>query len=270
VTYLDTVALTPGSVDAFMTQIRREKTRVLFGHAHSLFVVAQICRNGGIPPPEPMVAIVSTSMMLLDNERRFIESYFNCPVTDRYGCEEVGLIAAECSQHRGLHVNDDHLVVEIVGAHREASEEAGVGEIVVTDLNNFGMPLIRYAVGDMSSWQSGACPCGRSMPRLARVFGRTADFLRGQNGALVAGVSLVERTLTAISGLEQIQIVQHSILKATVRCVLSPDADRAVVSRQLRTALQSALGRDLEVGIDVVPQLTQDRNGKYRFSVREF
>jgi len=270
VIYLDTVALTPGSVAAFMNQLRRKRIRILFGHAHSLFIVAQICRDEGIRSPAAMAAIISTSMMLLDNERKLIEGYFNCPVTDRYGCEEVGLIASECDRHNGLHVNDDHLVVEIIGAQGESSGEDGIGEIVVTDLNNFGMPLIRYAVGDMGSWQPGACPCGRSMPRLARVFGRTADFLQGEDGKLVAGVSLVERTLTAIPGLEQIQIVQHAILKATVRCVLSPDADQAFVSRQLTAALQSALGPHLDVAINVVPQLTQDRNGKYRFSVREF
>jgi phenylacetate-CoA ligase len=264
--YLDTVALTTESVAVFVRELRRRKITVLFGHAHSLFIVAQISYRGGFEPP-PITAIVSTSMMLLQGERRFIEDYFGCQVTDRYGCEEVGLIAAECERHDGLHINDDHLIVEILREDGTPVGEREVGQVVVTDLLNRGMPLIRYAVGDMSSWLRGACGCGRQMPRLARVLGRTADFLKTADGKLVAGVSLVERTLTAIAGLEQMQLVQQSLREVTVRCVLSPRASEADVSAELVKAIRGAMGPMVNVAVEVVPSLSKDLNGKYRFSI---
>jgi len=266
--YLDTMALTAESVAIFVKELRRRRITVLFGHAHSLFIVAQLCHRGGIEPPR-LTCIVSTSMMLLKGERTFIESYFGCPVTDRYGCEEVGLIAAECERHEGLHINDDHLIVEILRDDGTPTEGGEVGQVVVTDLLNRGMPLIRYAVGDMSSWLPGACACGRQMPRLERVIGRTADFLKAEDGKLVAGVSLVERTLTAIKGLEQLQLVQHSLQELTARCVVAPEASVAIVSAELTVAIREAMGRMINVTVEVVPSLAQDVNGKYRFSICE-
>ena len=268
VVYLDTVALTERSVRIFMAQLRRQGVRVLFGHAHSLFIAARHCKQHGIAAPT-ITSIISTSMMLLETERRFIEQFFGCPVTDRYGCEEVGLIAAECERRKGLHVNDDHVIVEILRDDGMPAEGEESGRVVVTDLLNRGMPLIRYAVGDMSSWMSGECDCGRHMRRLRRVLGRTADFLRADDGKLVAGVSLVERTLTAIEGVEQMQIVQHTPNDVTLRCVLSPHADRSSVSSQLIAAIRDALSPTVRVVIEVVPQLSQDPNGKYRFSICE-
>jgi phenylacetate-CoA ligase len=266
--YLDTVALTPQSVAIFMQELRKRNITVLFGHAHSLFVVARICEREELQSPQ-FTAIVSTSMMLLKSEREFIESFFGCPVTDRYGCEEVGLIESECEWHEGLHVNDDHLIVEVLREDGTPVDEGEVGQIVVTDLLNRGMPLIRYSVGDMSSWAPGECRCGRKMRRLARVLGRTADFLKTADGRLVAGVSLVERTLTAIEGLEQLQLVQRSLGSVTARCVLAPDANEARISAELVRALREAMDPRLDVAIEVGETLSQDRNGKYRFTVCE-
>jgi phenylacetate-CoA ligase len=266
--YLDTVALTEESVRVFMDELCRRGIRVLFGHAHSLYTVASLCQRLAIPLP-PISSVISTSMMLLEPERRVIEACFGCPVSDRYGCEEVGLIASECEQHDGMHINDDHLVVEILGEDGRPAAAGEVGQVVVTDLINYGMPLIRYAVGDMSEWMQGDCACGRGMPRLKRVLGRTADFLKVGDDKLVAGVSLVERTLTAIEGLEQMQIVQHSLDRVTVRCVLSAWADQGDVVAQLRAAMQEALSSTVSVDVQLVSTLSQDRNGKYRFSICE-
>jgi phenylacetate-CoA ligase len=266
--YLDTMALTEARVRQFMSELARRKIGVLFGHAHSLYVAATICRRHDIEAP-PMRAIVSTSMMLLDNERRYVENVFGCKVSDRYGCEEVGLIASECEAHEGLHVNDDHLVVEIVREDGTPVGNGEVGLVVVTDLLNLGMPLIRYVVGDMSEWLEGRCSCGRQIPRLKKVVGRTADFLKGSEGQLVAGVSLVERTLTAIDGIEQMQIVQHDRQNVTVRCVFAMGVSLADVSGRIVVAMRQALGAGVQVNVQVVSSLVQEANGKYRFSICE-
>jgi phenylacetate-CoA ligase len=181
----------------------------------------------------------------------------------------VGLIAAECEHHDGLHVNDDHVIVEIVREDGTPAADGENGQVVVTDLINYGMPLIRYAVGDMSAWMEGRCACGRQMPRLRKVLGRTADFLKADDGKLVAGVSLVERTLTAIDGLEEMQIVQHALDRVTVRCVIAASSDREGVSAQLRAAMQEALNPTVWVNVDVVRTLSQESNGKYRFAICE-
>jgi Coenzyme F390 synthetase len=149
--------------------------------------------------------------MLLENERKVIESVFGAPVTNRYGCEEVGLIASECEIHQGLHLNAEHVLVEFIredGAPAAPGEE---GSIVLTDFMNRGMPLIRYAVGDMGVPSDRKCECGRGLPLMERLTGRTADSLKRRDGSRVAGISLVEKTLTAFPGIGQLQIIQEGL-----------------------------------------------------------
>jgi phenylacetate-coenzyme A ligase PaaK-like adenylate-forming protein len=263
--YLDTMDINERSVRRFVEDWRRASPRVIFGHSHSIYVLARYLRELGVCDLRP-VGIVSTSMMLLAPEREFIEEAFHCRVTNRYGCEEVGLIASECEQHHGLHLNVDHLVVEFL---REDGSEAGPGEdanIVVTDLINRGMPLIRYRVGDMGVPSDRACACGRGQPLMERITGRQADFLKRPDGSLVAGVSLVERTLTAIPGIEQMQLVQDDLFQLTVKVVrgiqFSRDAETA-----LHHELQSVFGEEVAIVIECVDRLDQSSTGKYRFAI---
>ena len=92
-------------------------------------------------------SIVTGAEALYEAERKEIESAFHCPVFNTYGCREFMLIAAECEQQAGLHINADHLVVEIVGPAGQAVTDAS-GDVVITDLHNLAMPLVRYHNGD--------------------------------------------------------------------------------------------------------------------------
>ena len=121
-------------------------------------------------------------MMLLSNERRKIENVFGIKVTDRYGCEEVGLIASECEEHSGMHLNIEHLFVEFVKNDGFLADPGELGKIVLTDLTNRAMPLIRYQVEDVGVATDRKCACGRGLPIMSSVIGRVADFLIKNDG----------------------------------------------------------------------------------------
>lgn len=262
--FLDTVQLTPESMAKFADALKADRIEFLFGHAHSLFIFAGFVEGRKLPLR--MKGIVSTSMMLLPGERAVIERAFGCKVTDRYGCEEVGLIACECERHAGLHVNMDHILLEVLKSDGAPAGPGEEGELVVTDLINRGMPLIRYQVGDVARVSERACSCGRTSPLLDKIVGRTADFLVRKDGALVAGVSLVERTLTAIAGLEQLQIVQES--RDEIRLNVVPDARYTPeTEKALLDELRAALGSEILYTLNRVSRLEQERNGKYRFAI---
>lgn len=263
--YLDTMNLNEESVREFIGRWRRERPQILFGHSHSLYILAKYLQRMSIADIRPR-GIVSTSMMLLVPERSVIEAVFACPVTNRYGCEEVGLIACECELHEGLHLNVDQVCVEFVtddGAEAKPGEEA---DIVVTDLVNRGMPLIRYRVGDLGVPTDRICSCGRGLPLMERVTGRQADFLKRADGSLVAGVSLVERTLTAIPGIEQMQLVQDDLRCVNVRIVRDGRYTEAA-ERALRAELESVFGDEVRIDLQYVPALDQTRAGKHRFAI---
>ncbi|MBB6091642.1 phenylacetate-CoA ligase [Povalibacter uvarum] len=263
--FLDTMRLDEASMTQFAATMRRLEPEMLFGHAHSLFIFAQFLQQRGIPVPR-VDGIISTSMMLIDSERKVIESVFGSPVTNRYGCEEVGLIGSECEVHRGMHLNSEHVFVEFIREDGEPAQPGEEGRIVVTDLMNRGMPLIRYAVGDMGVPSARRCECGRGLPLMERLTGRTADFLKRRDGSRVAGISLVEKTLTAIPGLGQLQIVQEKLDEFVLNLVPSPEYTEHA-GRELEGVLRTEFGEDVRIHLNKVERLTQERNAKYRFSI---
>jgi len=140
------------------------------------------------------------------------------------------------------------------------------GRIVVTDLINHGMPLIRYAVGDLGVPSDRACRCGRGLPLMEGLTGRSADFLRRRDGSMVAGISLVEKTLTAVKGIEQLQIIQNRLDEFLLNVVPAAHYDQES-ERELRQVMHDVFGRDIRIEVAKVERLSQERNSKYRFSI---
>ncbi len=264
VIYLDTMRIDDQAIETFLEDWRSMRPGLLYGHAHSLYILAEALRDRGrrLAP----TGIVATSMMLIDAERRVIEEVCGRPVTNRYGCEEVSLIACECEQHHGLHLNIFHNVVEFLRDDGSPCSPGEDGRIVVTELINHGMPMIRYEVGDRGAPGDRACPCGRGLPIMERITGRTADFLVAQDGHRVAGISIIENTLTRLPGIAQMQVVQEELAHATVNLVPAADYDEAT-GRALVDALRGWLGEGLEVALNLVDRIPQEKSGKYRFTI---
>ncbi|HAC87607.1 hypothetical protein [Marinobacter sp.] len=263
--YLDTMDLNEQSMGEFVELWRKERPGAVFGHAHSIYLFARYLLDKDIKTLRPK-AIVATSMMLLDHERQAIEKAFDCAVTNRYGCEEVGLIACECEQHNGMHLNLPHVYVEFLNENNEPVNAGEPGKIVLTDLNNYSMPLIRYRVEDVGVPSDRECGCGRGLPLMERLEGRVADFLVKPDGGRVAGISLVERTLTKVPGVEQMQLVQESLDRIEINRVKGKDygthTDEALI-REFREVFDSSV----TLVINDVDRIAQEVSGKYRFSI---
>jgi len=263
--YLDTMDLNADSLRDFVRRWRQVQPEVLFGHSHSLFMLAKFLLESGVRDLRPR-GIVSTSMMLIQSEREVIEQALACKVTDRYGCEEVGLIASECERHHGFHLNIEHLFIEFLRPDGSEAEPGQEGAIVVTDLFNRAMPLIRYRIEDVGVPSARTCACGRGQPLMERVAGRVADYLKRPDGSMVAGVSLVERTLTAIDGIEQMQIVQEAPRRIDLNVVRAPDYSPQT-EQALLGEFRQVFGADFEFRIRFLDKIPQESSGKYRFSI---
>lgn len=262
---LDTMCLTEASIKKFEKEWRAVKPTLLFGHAHSLYMVAKMVKEFSCDCIRPK-AIISSSMMLLPHERKTIEDVFGVKVSDRYGCEEVSLIASECEQHEGLHLNIEHLYIEFL---RENGEPAFPGEparIIVTDLYNRAMPFIRYQMEDMGEYLDKQCACGRGLPLMANVAGRVADFLIKPDGSKVAGVSLIENTLTKIKGIDQMQIVQDSVDRIVIYMVAGVEYCETT-KKELFDYFLSVFSKKVDIVIELIAEIKPEKNGKYRFSI---
>ena len=264
VVYLDTMRIDDAAIAAFVRDWHRMRPGLLFGHAHSLFILAEALQDTdhGLRP----TGIVATSMMLMPHERKVIEAVFGRPVTNRYGCEEVSLIGCECEEHHGMHLNAEHNIVEFLRDDGTACAPGEDGRIVVTELINFGMPMIRYEVGDRGVPGDRTCACGRGLPLMEMVTGRTADYLRAADGFRVAGISIIENSLTRIPGLHQMQVIQDEPLALDVNVVPGAGYDEATAG-ELAAALRGMLGERMEIRLHVVERIRQEKSGKYRFTI---
>ena len=263
--FVDTVGFDENSAQEFVNIWLRENAQVIFGHAHSIYLLAQYFQRSNEQRIRP-AGIISTSMSLLNSERELIEEVFACAVTDRYGCEEVCLIASQCEQHGGFHINTDHVLVEIVDADGNACAAGERGEILVTDLTNRGMPLIRYRVGDTATLGNETCQCGRESPILEQLGGRLADFLRHRNGSHVAGISLIERTLTVAPGIGQMQVIQERIDHFDINFVKAENF-QANSLELIDIEFKVVFGEDITVVFHEKSTIPQQESGKYRFSI---
>jgi len=265
--YLDTMKMNPSTVREFAKDWERVRPTMLYGHAHSLYILAKYVRELEIYNITPK-GILSTSMMLISHEREFIENVFKMKIYDRYGCEEVGLIASECEMHEGMHINIEHLYVEIISHDDIISGNGSMGEIVVTDLMNEAMPLIRYRIGDVGILSNKVCSCGRGMPLLSRVIGRTADFLIKKDGTRISVVSIIENTLTKIEGIKQMQIIQKSIDSIIIKIVKDCKYSK-YTERLLAEYIEKIFDHNVNIVIDQVIDIPKEKSGKYRFSICE-
>lgn len=263
--YLDTLKMDEPAIRRFADDLRRKPPAMIFGHAHSLYLFAEFLRKNGGAGFRPK-GIISSAMVLHDWERRVIEEVFGTKVTNRYGCEEVSLIACECEVHRGLHINAEGVYVEVLRPDGSAAAPGELGAIVVTDLVNRGMPIIRYQIGDMAVRSDRQCPCGRGLPMLEQIEGRIADYVSTPAGELVSGISLTENFATLIPGLAQIQIIQEALDRFTFRIVRGPDYG-ADSDRSLEELVLERFGPGVTFAREFVDEIAKEPSGKYRFCI---
>ncbi len=263
--HLDTIHLTDERIRDFARTLRRRRPGLLFGHAHSLYLIAERFRQDGIDDVRPN-GIVSTAMPLHAWQRKTIEEVFGTKATDRYGCEETSLIAGECEVHNGFHINADSVHLEIEGKPAHDRGRAVTGPLLVTDLCNRAMPLIRYRNGDHATLSDRACPCGRGLPLLERVEGRDADYVVTPAGALVSGISLTENFACLIDGTAQVQIVQEEVTLLRLR-IVPTDAFGSESRRRIATLVGETFGPTMRHDIELVDAIPQEPSGKYRFCV---
>lgn len=264
--YLDTLKMDEEAMERFTEELLRYPPGMLFGHAHSLYLYAGYLKT---KRPEAKIrphGILSTCMVLHDFERKLLIEVFQCEPTNRYGCEEVSLIASECEKHEGLHVNADCLYIELINNDGSLCGIGEPGRLVITDLWNRAMPMIRYEIGDMSLWSEKTCSCGRTLPLLARIEGRVADYVITNKGEYVSGISLTENFACMVQGIAQLQIVQEDIDQFTFNIVKAPDFSEKTQD-QLRELVQKRFGDAATFQCVYMDKIPQEKSGKYRFCI---
>ena len=261
---LNTTKITEDGLKSFVAEMKRFRPKVILSYAKSAVMLAKYIASHDIPSYQPE-AIITTAEVLEDAERRLLEKVFGCQVFNRYGCREVSIVASECDEHEGLHIMAEGLYLEVVRGNSPA-KPGEAGAVLVTDLLNYAMPLIRYRIGDVAAFDPAPCRCGRGLPRLRNIQGRISDFLVGKDGRLVSGTALTITMVGKRPQLGQVQIWQDApgrvLFKIAPLQGKNPeDAD----FRYLIDESNAYLGPNTSVEFEVVDSLPCEPSGKFIF-----
>lgn len=250
----------PGYADAFA----RFRPGTVVAYVTPLVHMAQWLQARGRRVPSP-ARILTAAEALQPSQRALLQQVFGCPVHNTYGCREFMLLAAECT-HGGLHMTSDHVMLEL-GASLDGRED-GPREVIATDLHNLGMPLLRYANGDLATpGDDTPCACGRGLPTLRSVDGRKLDALRSADGRFIPGEYVVYAFLGA-KGVRRYQAVQKTLDHVELSVVRDIDFDPAVV-QQAQALLQQALGETVRLDLRYVDEIPPTPTGKQRVTISE-
>jgi phenylacetate-CoA ligase len=205
--------------------------------------------------------VFSTGEILSEHMHALISEFFGARVIDSYGCVETGDIAWECPQgHGGYHMNIDSVVVEFVrsGENVAAGED---GEIVLTNLFNYAMPLIRYRIGDVGSPSGEVCSCGRTLPLMHSLRGRRNDFVVLPDGRKLSPWFFWN--MIDLTGVSEFRIVQEkrNVVRVWLRIAGRYEKDQA---ERTAAGLRSVFGDEVNTMIEIVDELPQDHSGKLR------
>ncbi|HTR59131.1 MAG TPA: AMP-binding protein [Casimicrobiaceae bacterium] len=257
--------MTEAKLDAFVASIRATRPRMIFGYPSALAHIARHARQRRqrLDDLGIVVAFV-TSERLYDHQRHEIAAAFGCKVANGYGGRDAGFVAHECPQG-GMHVSAEDIVVEIVDTDGNPLPEGEAGEIVVTHLATRDFPFIRYRVGDIGVLGSASCPCGRGLPLLSDVQGRSTDFVVARDGTVMHGLALIY-VMRDLPQVASFKIVQES--REHLRVLVVPSEPlTSSVRAAIRDGLCARLGHDVTVDIEETSEIPAERSGKFRYVV---
>jgi phenylacetate-CoA ligase len=251
--------MTEQRVPALLDDLNRYRPEVIVAYTKPLYELARRLDEQGIRPFQPRSIVVGAEK-LHDFEREVIERVFAAPVFETYGSREFMLIGAECDRHNGIHLNMEHLLVEVLDATGLPTPAGQEGEVVVTDLYNYGMPFVRYATGDRAVAGLETCSCGRGLPLLKKIVGRQLDMLRTPDGRLIPG-EFFPHLIKDYRAVRRFQVVQERPDLVVLRLVVDATWN-AETAENLQDVIRRTLGPMARLDIQRVDDIPLTAAGK--------
>ncbi len=255
--------LTDEAMAAYRDILARRRADFLYGYASVLARYARFLdARGENLHPLRMKGAISTAELLLEPDREVIERVFGCPVINEYGCRDGGYIAQTCPEG-GLHIAADTVIVEILSDDGNPLPPGEVGEVCVTNLWSFGMPLIRYRLGDTAALVEAPCECGRPQPLLSRLGGRQTDTLITPDGRRIHGLGAMY-VLRVLPAVESYQVIQEA--PDHLRVLLVPQGQPAEIDLEapVRDGLAELMGEGVRIEVERVEAIPVLPSGKMR------
>jgi phenylacetate-CoA ligase len=255
--------LSEATASGYWKQVWDFKPRLLLGYAGAVYEWARLLGTGLEPVPG-LCAVLVSAETLYDEWRTLIESCFKVPVYNRYGGRDIHFVAQECPSRKGLHINVENVFVEIIRDGQPISP-GELGEIVVTRLDNFAMPFIRYRSGDLGVMGASSCDCGRSLPLLQKIEGRVQDAILTADGRILSGLFFAHM-MKDCPDVKEFQV--HQLVMDQLRILIVLREERPFLSRaRIERIIRQYMGNSMKIIFEIRDSIPLTRNGKRRVTV---
>ena len=250
---------------AFIRQIQEQKPAMLFGYPSVFSLIAKTAQEKNIDLTDLGIKVIFvTSERLYPYQREVIERTFSAPVANGYGGRDAGFIAHECPRGN-MHISAEDLIVEVVDPQGVPLEDGQSGEIVITHMATSDFPFIRYKTGDIGTIDTATCSCGRGLPVLKNIEGRTTDFIVAYDGTMMHGLALIY-ILREMEGIDEFKIIQESLSLTRIELIptttLTPELTNSIIE-----GFQARLGKEVSIEISIVDQIAPEKSGKFRYVI---
>jgi phenylacetate-CoA ligase len=252
-------------MDGYLDTVRRLQPRMLFGYASALALLATHAeRRGQSFAGQGIKVVFTTGETLYPAQRAVIERVFGARVANGYGSRDAGFIAHQCPAG-SLHLSAEHIIVELVDEGGRPVAAGEKGEIVVTHLATGDFPFIRYRTGDMAVMGTMPCACGRGLPVLREVFGRTTDFVRTRSGNTMHALALIYEVRDK-PGVRTFKFIQEQDLSLELLLVVGPEFT-GQIEADIRRGILARMGEGTALTIRRVAEIPPEKSGKYRYVI---
>lgn len=260
--YIYGSGVTDGNISELIKNMEKKKPRLIRNYASHMYALAKLMEKRDLYYFG--ATVTTTGSMLFPNYRKTIEERFGTKVFDAYGGESTP-VAFECEAHDGYHICDEDVIVEFL-KDTQSVAPLEIGRIIITNLNNYAMPLIRYDLQDIGSYREDQCTCGRNLSRLASIQGRDSDIIQTPSGDLIV-VEFFVILFEYFCGVNQFQIIQESKEHMTVNLVVNEkfsNNDYANIQSRIREKMGPEVSIEYQFK-DEIP--LSGRSGKRRFVI---
>lgn len=268
--WLNAFRMTHEQMSSYVKVINKTKPVQILAYVNSIYEFSKFIKQNSLSIYSPK-AVMTSASALCPHMRETIESIFKTKIFDRYGSREVGNIACECEAHSGLHVFPLTHYVEILNKDGVAAEPGEAGEIVITLLTNYAMPLIRYRIGDMGVWTQERCHCGREWPILKEVTGRVSDIFLKKDGTQIYG-GYFTQLFYFQNWVKKFQVMQEDY--DDIRLIIVPqdfipnlNERYSMQLGEIVKKIKVIMGENCKVRCEFVTDISSAASGKYRYTI---
>jgi phenylacetate-CoA ligase len=269
--FLDCFSMDNTIMEKYIRFINRRKPKLILAYAQAINELSKYILKKNIRIYSPK-AVMTSAGILYPEFRKNIEEVFKCPVFNRYGSREIGGAACECEKHNGLHISIFTHYLEILNDKLQPCKEGELGEIYVTSLVNYSMPLIRYKIGDMAIFTERTCSCGRGLPLIDSIVGRDTDVFKTRDGKIIDGIFFLHfiGIVHNNGAIRKFQLIQKDYDLIHIKVIINNHDLFVKAKKDIEGSFKKVMGENCNIVWNEVKEIKPLPSGKFRYTIREF